>query len=660
MTSSNDSGRQLSSGLREKVCLSPFLYATSLMMAVTAGAQFEEPPTITTTAIERTVHADVGADGAECLPPIAETSSAEAGSFDFSASVACTGKFLSHGDGKADQDTQISSYSISGTGEINAAATVGGLDPNAWVTLNAYSMLSVQFTVPVDTVFGLSGNFEITVGEDPDGTCGEDTGGWVFLFGTDTNGQSFLFDQKFNCLDPPEQANFSHFDTLKANTPAQLFIYIGSGVMGVIGGESPDLGDRFASFDFSFDLGDRDGDGLLDLWEIEGIDIDGDGQPEIDLPAEGADPDKKDLFVEVDVMSGVGFDQQAIDDVIRAFAEAPAAMVNNPDGSKGIHLHVIRDGDRPTNEPLALTPSDDLPPEYYSIKDSFFGSEDDRNHPNWDDIRRARLLAYRYCLWADTLIDSDTDPLYGVAEGIPSNDFIVADRPIVEDFPDILRENRASTFMHELGHTLGLGHGGQNDENNKPNYLSIMNYAYVSPWNIITAQGTNVADYWRLDFSRRAMIDLDETKLDEAKSLQGPAGRVVFYNSAAETDPEPVVRAISRANRPTMNWNRNSEDPEPATYQLDISRNDGDDDPHYDSTLESFTDWNRIWYHLTGTEDFNDRERWPFAEPADGMDVNTIRAFYNVEWIDTTVLDDLIFENGFDLGSTTAWSETVP
>jgi hypothetical protein len=497
------------------------------------------------------------------------------------------------------------------------------------------------------------------VGDDPDGTCGDDTGGWVFFVGTDTNGESTVLNQMFDCEDPPEQAQFSHFDTLKANTPAQLFIWVSSGVMGVIGGDSPDLGQRFASFDFNFDLGDRDGDGLLNIWEEqEGINVDAD--PDLEIELSGANPDRKDLFVEIDVMAGVGFDQQAIDDVIRAFAEAPAEMVNNPDGSRGIKLHVIRDGDRPTNEPLALTPSDDLPAEYYSIKDSFFGSEDDRNHPNSDDIRSARLLAYRYCLWADTVIDSDTDPLYGVAEGIPSNDFIVADRPIVEDFPDILRENRASTFMHELGHTLGLGHGGQNHENNKPNYLSIMNYAYVSPWNIITAQGTNVADYWRLDFSRKAMIDLDETNLDEAKSLQGPAGRVVFYNSAAETDPEPVSRTISRANRPTMNWNRNSEDPESATYQLDISRNDEDDDPHYDSTLESFTDWNRIWYHLTGTEDFNDRGRWPFAEPAKGMDVDSIQAFYNVEWIDTTVFDDLIFENGFELGSTTAWSETVP
>src|SRR5262249_25051060 len=37
----------------------------------------------------------------------------------------------------------------------------------------------------------------------------------------------------------------------------------------------------------------------------------------------------------------------------------------------------------------------------------------------------------------------------------------------------------AGTFMHELGHTLGLLHGGNEPyEGYKPNYLSVMNYAF--------------------------------------------------------------------------------------------------------------------------------------------------------------------------------------
>ena len=32
--------------------------------------------------------------------------------------------------------------------------------------------------------------------------------------------------------------------------------------------------------------------------------------------------------------------------------------------------------------------------------------------------------------------------------------------------------------MHELGHTLGLRHGGGQNRNRKPNYISLMNYRY--------------------------------------------------------------------------------------------------------------------------------------------------------------------------------------
>ena len=35
--------------------------------------------------------------------------------------------------------------------------------------------------------------------------------------------------------------------------------------------------------------------------------------------------------------------------------------------------------------------------------------------------------------------------------------------------------------MHELGHNLGLRHGGGDDTRCKPNYLSIMSYALLWP-----------------------------------------------------------------------------------------------------------------------------------------------------------------------------------
>ncbi len=82
---------------------------------------------------------------------------------------------------------------------------------------------------------------------------------------------------------------------------------------------------------------DSDGDGLPDSWEIHGVDLDDDGTVDLDLPAMGADPMHKDIFLEIDAMDGHELEQLSVDLVVQAFANAP---VTNPDGSSGIALHV--------------------------------------------------------------------------------------------------------------------------------------------------------------------------------------------------------------------------------------------------------------------------------------------------------------------------------
>jgi hypothetical protein len=49
---------------------------------------------------------------------------------------------------------------------------------------------------------------------------------------------------------------------------------------------------------------DADGDGLLDDWEQHGIDVDGNGTIDLNLPAMGANPMHKDVFVELDWRPG--------------------------------------------------------------------------------------------------------------------------------------------------------------------------------------------------------------------------------------------------------------------------------------------------------------------------------------------------------------------
>jgi hypothetical protein len=52
---------------------------------------------------------------------------------------------------------------------------------------------------------------------------------------------------------------------------------------------------------------------------------------------------------------------------------------------------------------------------------------------------------------------------------------------------------QAGTFVHELGHALGLGHGGHDETNFKPNYLSAMNYAFQ--FGVPTSSGSTMLDY---------------------------------------------------------------------------------------------------------------------------------------------------------------------
>ena len=72
---------------------------------------------------------------------------------------------------------------------------------------------------------------------------------------------------------------------------------------------------------FDISLGDEDGDGLLDGWELSGFDANGDGSIDVNLPALGANPQRKDIFVEVDCLVAATHShcprQDAIDDVVR-------------------------------------------------------------------------------------------------------------------------------------------------------------------------------------------------------------------------------------------------------------------------------------------------------------------------------------------------------
>jgi hypothetical protein len=287
-----------------------------------------------------------------------------------------------------------------------------------------------------------------------------------------------------------------------------------------------------------FSLMDADADSLADTWETTGIDTDENGT--VDLIVPDANRLHKDLYVEVDAMRGNVADDdrvpsQNVFDLVRgAFARAPVGLVRNPDGNDGISLHIPEVGIIPF-DPLYADPWG----EFDRDKRAYFGNP--RGNVNTEAARR---LVYRYAIFANAFgagtaggrselghVYRETSARYLTRGG---NDFMITQPPGLAD------ESLAGTFMHELGHTLGLRHGGDEDLNYKPNYYSIMNYSWQFP-NLLTKAGKmapeeTYADSWRLDYSRSVLPPLDEAALVERDGIGGdpailvPAGPALPLN----------------------------------------------------------------------------------------------------------------------------------
>jgi len=230
---------------------------------------------------------------------------------------------------------------------------------------------------------------------------------------------------------------------------------------------------------------DSDGDRLSDYAELFGF---GNG---LDLSTLGANPWKKDIFIEVDYFPGFQPAQATLDKVITAFANAP---VSNRDGSSGITLHLV------VSQQIEAADADqDLNPvwtDFDKIKTKYFTA-------NRGPFFHYMLIANKY----------DGGNSSGISRGVPGHDFVVTLGSVGGGTATQL----AGTIMHELGHNIGLLHGGNENANYKPNYLSIMNYEYQ--FHGFGIGGLNNV----LDYSRVQVAAFNEQNVNEVSAF-APAG----------------------------------------------------------------------------------------------------------------------------------------
>ncbi len=325
---------------------------------------------------------------------------------------------------------------------------------------------------------------------------------------------------------------------------------------------------------FSYSNGnqDTDGDKLLDGWEINGYDANGTGL--VDLPRMGAKWNHKDLFIEVDYMNAQDNSSGAdyalpglaeLDDLVAAFANAP---VKNPDGIDGITLHIDTGG-----AAYGINPNEDGSGARFNLGggrkidfQSELGTADALCKTyNWSQFQALktanfdpkRTPIFHYAIFAHNLAPCMTSAS-GISRNSTSSDayFIKGGTDFIVSLGSWPNQGspteREGTFMHMLGHSLGLRHGGNDQLNYKPNYLSVMNYFYQM-------DGVYRNGGWAYDYSRALLPSLPETSLNEVKGL-GPLAanyytRYFCPGLIAVPAVPPAVRWSASVATNNIDWN---------------------------------------------------------------------------------------------------------
>ncbi len=223
---------------------------------------------------------------------------------------------------------------------------------------------------------------------------------------------------------------------------------------------------------------DADGDGIPDSAEVVGGTFAG-----IDLYAMGARTGRKDIFIEIDSMSsvdpGIVPRAESLQMVVDRFA-AHGIAIHFDAGTKfsfsfsASNFNLGQGSSVVAYEPC-VTMDQTTCSSNVSDKRSIYDWKDE----NMDLSRRS---IFHYLLFGNSQFANGSKSSSGLAE-LVGNDLIVTLgnwglTATAGTSLNRLINYQASTIMHELGHNLGLKHGGNEDTNYKPNYLSIMNYMY--------------------------------------------------------------------------------------------------------------------------------------------------------------------------------------
>jgi hypothetical protein len=343
-------------------------------------------------------------------------------------------------------------------------------------------------------------------------------------------------------------------------------------------------------------------DGIPDDWKRNGVTIDpGGGDPPqfVDLPKMGVSLDRPNVLVQLDWMQDNTHDQRlrqaAIDTVIGAFDQDPVTYRGAT--RSGITL-VVDAGPNSTITPGGTTwGSLSRAKQVAWTQDFLTGSRSSGyqlanfyTQVKSDLVAAGRLPIFHYAIAASEIAANDSTSGDTVQLG-----FMVT----LGDWTGGVgsQDEQTGTFMHELGHTLGLDHsGGEGNAdtvNFKPNYPSIMNYAYQTRG--VFRGGTQVFDY-----SRDAMPDVIETALTETGGVSlgaNPSGYGTTHSCGTKdgTGTVAITETDIQAALSPVDWNCDGTTPDGGTGF----------DANGDTVQgmlkgEDTSDWNRLRFKTGG------------------------------------------------------------
>lgn len=372
---------------------------------------------------------------------------------------------------------------------------------------------------------------------------------------------------------------------------------------------------------------DTDCDGLPDDWEINGIPyIKSDGSTGYYL-LPGANPFQKDIYIEIDAMVGRVPTPNALLRVKNAFNQA------------GISLHILggsgNGSDITSVDEVDLTLADYFDPANPSVSPFAYFQYDKSIHfgfdtpaergdtANWPAIKQAKAKAFRYCIFANSC--SADGRTIGLSEATLCNDFMVTLGQIHSTSPSVqkLEDYQAATFMHELGHSLGLSHGGGDGDddrwNYKPNYFSVMNYSWCAPTIYLPSGGTPERSFsgYFPRFSQGALPALNENQLSESEGIHGLTS-LVSVPYSIPTGTTNCTSHLACAQLPTeqcqrvapfvgpVDWNNDCNPQSPGVVQGNINAIGLSGATTQMDVLTDHDDWNNLLFSFVATPAFAD------------------------------------------------------